>query len=94
MDDKIRGDIEHTIDEILEKSIAYDPDISWVFDFAPISSKLDFLLGFVLGRIYVHAWQIMLHTGADTEHDFQELEEIIRRRLPEIKSKITFGLNI
>jgi len=105
VDDKIRGDVEHTIDEILDKSLAFDPDIRWVFDFRndesapfidfkPISSKPDFLLGFVLGRIYTQAWQILIDNRTGTDEDFQELEEIIKRRLPEIKSKITFGLNI
>lgn len=105
MDDKTRGDVEHTIDEILAESLAFDPDIRWVFDFRndesaplidfkPISSKPDFLLGFVLGRIYIRAWRIMLDNGTDTDEDFQELEEIIKRRLSEIQSKITFGLNI
>ena len=95
MDGQIRGDIEHTIDEILDRSIAFDPDINWIFDFDPdISSKADFLLGYVLGRIYTQAWQIMIDKGTDTDQDFQELEEIIKRRIPEIRSRITIGLNI
>ena len=94
MDDKTRGDIEHTIDEILDKSLAFDPDIEWVFKFSPVSSKLDFLLGFTLGRIYAQAWQIMLSKNTDSDQDFHELEEIIKRRLPDIRSEIKFGLGI
>ena len=35
MDDQMRGDIEHSIDEILGRSIAFDPDIEWIFGFDP-----------------------------------------------------------
>lgn len=95
MYDQVRGDIEHTIEEILNRSIAFDPDIEWIFGFDPnIKSKVDFLLGYVLGRIYTQAWQIMIDKGLDTNQDFQELEEIIKRWIPEIRSRITIGLNI
>lgn len=103
MDDNTRGDIEHMIDEIMEEISPLNPDICWIFDFKPEPSKTDFLkpiskpdflLGYILGRMYTQAWQIMVKKTLDKEQDFQELEDIIKRRLPEIQSNISFALNL
>jgi hypothetical protein len=102
MDDKTRGDIEHTIDEIKEEISAYDHDISWIFDdyqespqldfVKPVSSKSDFMLGYYLGRIYTRAWQEMIRNSCDKDDDFQELESIVKNRLPEIIKQISLCL--
>ncbi len=104
MDDKTRGNIENTIDEIIEQVSHYNIDIGWIFGFIPelseidlmktASSRRDFLLGYFLGRIYTQAWRIMLKKPSDTDEDFQELEDIIKSRLLEIQNKIEFTLNM
>lgn len=102
MDDKTRGEIEHMIDEIKDNISSYDEDIKWVFydyednpqlDFImPIKSKSDFLLGYYLGRIYVQAWNIMAKNNWDPS--LEELEIIVKNRLPELVKQISLCLGI
>lgn len=104
MDDKTRGNIENMIDEVIEQVPHYNINIGWIFGdipelseidlMKPASSRREFLLGYFLGRIYTQAWQIMLKKPSDTDEDFQELEDIIKTRLPEIQNKVEFTLNM
>jgi hypothetical protein len=90
LDDKTRGSIEQRIGEELEDFIENE-DVSWVFDSPLISSKKDFLLGFVVGKLTVIAWTYLQDA---TNKDLREVREIIGRRLPEIHAKILTELNI
>lgn len=99
MDAKLRGLIEQRFEDELDSFIENE-DIAWVRDtapisskqdFAPISSKQDFLLGFIVGKLTVIAWTYLTNA---TDEDLREVREIIARRLPEIRTKITEELNI
>lgn len=106
MNNHVRGNIEHMIDEIMEEISLYNRDIRWVFDsdfssesskpdfLKLVSSKSDFLFGYILGRINSQAWPVMVEGSAETEEDFEELENIIKRRLPEIQGNIAAALNV
>lgn len=90
LDAKTRGAIEHRIEDELY-SLIENKDVDWVSDTVPISSKQDFLLGFVIGKLSVIAWTYLPDA---TEGDLREVREIIGRRLPEIRTKILTELNI
>lgn len=93
MNEGIRGSIEHRIDDELESRILNE-DVKWVFDTIPISSKKDFLSGFVVGKLITTAWTILVNSKEDaTNQDLQDVKELIMRRLPEIQRKIVTELN-
>ena len=90
MDDKTRGSIEQRIDDELKDFFAIE-DASWVPDTIPISSKKDFFLGFVVGKLTVIAW---IYLPNVTDEDLQEVKQIIERRLQEIQDRLLRELNI
>jgi hypothetical protein len=90
LDEKTRGSIEQRFEEEL-KDFIENEDVYWVLDTAPMSSKKDFLLGFVVGKLTVIAWTYLPNA---TDEYLQEVREIIRRRLPEIQANISTELNI
>jgi len=94
VDNKIRGSIEHGIELQLESNILNE-DNEWVLDELPISSKKDFLLGFTIGKLMHLAWTVFKDNNYDaTVSDLEVVKEIIRRRLPEIETKIITELHI
>jgi len=90
MDEKTRGRIEQRFEDELLGFIENE-DVRYVLDTVPISSKKDFLSGFVVAKLTYIAWTYLPDA---TDGDLQEVREIIRRRLPEIQTKILKELNI
>ena len=90
MDAKTRGDIEQRFEDELE-GFFENEDNNYVSDIVPMSSKLDFLIGFVVGKLTVIAWTYLPDA---TDQDLREVREIIKRRLPEIHTQILKELNM
>lgn len=90
MDDNTRGSIEQRMDDELKDFFAIE-DASWVPDTVLISSKKDFFLGFVVGKLTVIAWTYLPNA---TDEDLQEVKQIIERRLQEIQDRLLRELNI
>jgi hypothetical protein len=90
LDAKTRGAIEHRIEDEL-CSLIENEDVKWIFGTSPISSKQDFLLGFVIGKLLVIAWTYLPDA---TDEDLREVREMLGRRLPEIRTKVITELNI
>ncbi len=92
LDDRLRGAVEHSIEDMLELSNkeSFDEDVAWVFEAVPISSRKDFLLGFVIGRMTQEIWSMMIR---EKKENLQEAQEILKHWMPQIQSKIVMELN-
>jgi hypothetical protein len=93
MDAKTRGKIEQAVEDELEWKDNHfeNVDNNYVSDIVPMSSKLDFLIGFVVGELTRIAWTYLPDA---TDYDLQEVREIIKRKLPEIRAQILKELNM
>ena len=92
VDDEMRGAIEQDIKIQLESDLL--EDFGWTFDTIPISSKEDYLLGCAVGKLMMLAWRTFREKKYDaTNYDLEQVRDIIRLRLPEIKHKIVAELN-
>lgn len=88
MDEKTRGFIEKSIDEML-RTREIMVDIRWVQEAIPIKSIEDLALGFAIGVIGEGAFSIVLSSERQvTQEDRTEIIGMIERRIPEIRQKI------
>ena len=94
MDEVTRGFIEKSIDKMLEFGVV-DP-IKWVEEGIPIQSMESLALGYIIGGITTSA-SLMTSVGGGhrslTDEDKLGIRKIIKRRLPEITTKIKAELN-
>lgn len=90
LDDKTRGYIEQTIDMQLEPSRSFREDYGWIFEVIPTSSEKEYLIGCVVGELQALIWGTLIKKEPDPE----DVQGILKRRLPEIEDKINRELNI
>lgn len=96
MDEKIRGFIESSLDEIFsdEKIVG---DVEWIREEMSISSLRDLALGYAVGVSKALGMTIAQVKPFASEKELKEAEEtvdkIIKRRLPQIIKKIERELN-
>jgi hypothetical protein len=94
VDNKIRDSIKDGIEGQLELGILSE-DNKWVFHEFPISSKVDYFLGFTIGKLMYMAWTVFKDNNYDaTDSDLEEVHEIIRQKIPEILRRIIKELNL
>lgn len=94
LDKLVRGHIESTIDEMMQKE-DFLVNVEWIRDEMPIESLKDLTLGYIVGGI-VSTAVMMISVGerrSIADEDKHEIRAIIKRRLPEISGKINRELH-
>ena len=94
MDEVTRGYIEKIIDGILERP--WLQDVSWIREEIPLKSFDELLLGYVLGScdtVMSFLAGIKSPNLALSTEEKTEIKRILRRRLPEIRERITTELS-
>lgn len=98
MEERMRGAIEKDLDEILRDENLVTK-IGWVENEIPLKSKRDLVLGYLIGTLetYSLALSAIIESKsskkADDRYIEEEIQKIIRRRLPEIIEHIDTRLN-
>lgn len=89
----MRGYIEETIDEIIEKEAIFT-NIEWVRQEIPVASFRDLALGYIIGGIMSTA-VLMISIGERrpiSDGEKQEIRTMVKGRLSEILERINKGL--
>lgn len=89
MDEKMRGFIEKSIDYVLMHDIT--PDVEFVRDVIPLKSFEDTVFGYELGVLKNQIYFIlMMSSGLKVipAEEKSQVDEILKRRVPEIREKI------
>jgi hypothetical protein len=94
LDDDTRGFIEKEIDRLMKDEWDLDK-IKWIPKTIPITSLHEVALGCVLGRIMRFSREILLQiSGAEPiVEDEREIQDMLKRRIPEIMERITLELS-
>jgi len=89
----VRGIIESKLDFLLKGDIV--EDVEWFQQEMPISSLGDLALGYVFGMLSAYSIGILgfLTNKSVSKKDAEEIETMVKRRLPEIMEKINRELN-
>jgi hypothetical protein len=88
--------IEKEIDSFLDETHIRE-EIGWLLRDIPVSSIKDFMMGYSVGMLTSYALTACVLSkrryGSGREEDAMEVEEMLRRRLPEIAEKVERELN-
>jgi hypothetical protein len=95
LDTRTRGAIEKLMDDFMQR-VNISSDVRWIGNEYPIKSIADVALGLAIGAIETLTVDeiFRLENRIANDADLSEMREILKRRLPEITSKIKFELNI
>lgn len=89
MDERMRGVIEVSIDNVLKHDILQD--IEWVRDVIPLTSFEDVVFGYAIGVLKQQIYTMLMSAYGlmvIPEEDKREVDKILERRTPEIRQKI------
>jgi hypothetical protein len=91
--EETRGTIETDLDDLLKTDLF--SEIKWLEDEVPIQSLGDLGLGYIFGSFVLFAQSIITMTERRkaTLEDYDEIKKMLKRRLPEILTKINQELN-
>lgn len=89
MDEKTRGFIERSLDEVLAEGVI-SGSVNWIQGEIPIKSLRDVALGYIIGSVERFANTVIMLTEKTevTLEDQDEIRGIMKRRIPEIMQKI------
>jgi len=88
LDERIRGFIEKAIDDLLMANFV--SEVQWIRNEIPLKALEEVALGFAIGTFRTMISVIVASTSKPiSEEDKEEIQKILRRRLPEIREKIT-----
>ena len=93
MDQNTRGSLEKMLDDFVDNWTRTE-DTKVIFDDAVISSEKDLELGYQIGEIAGGCVIVLRLLSKDaTDEDMKELLKMVKRRVPELSSKIEMELN-